>query len=302
MSVRDSINVGWLGYLTLSVIRTVATLSDTMITLGFNHAINARTGVTATTTVDSVGATTTELDLQQNLPAGRGVGYRLTADAGATRALDGTLELQGDAGTYEAEVREQAGSSLIQLSAQGGIGMLGAHLFPTRQIGDSFAAIQVGQEPGVRIYRENQLVGQTNAQGRLLIPGLRAYQNNDIRIEQADLPLDVVVDTLQVQAIPYYRSAVVVSFPVEHPRGALISVQLENGSPLPAGVTLRLDGIPGNEFPSGLNGQVYVTGLADKNEIRAEWSGGSCRFTMTYTATADPLPRMGPYTCRSVEP
>jgi len=302
MSARDSINVGWLGYLTLAVIRTVAATSDTTIALTFNHAINARTGVTAGTTFDSSGGTTTEVDLQQNLPAGRGMGYRLSADAGAMRAIDGTLDLQGDVGTYEAEVREQAGASLVQVSARGGIGTLAGHLFPTREIEDSFAAIQVGHEPGVRIYRENQLVGQTNSQGYLLVPGLRAYQNNDIRIEQADLPLDVVVNTLQAQAVPYFRSAVFVNFPIEHSRGALLSVQLENGSPLPAGALLRLNGAQDNEFPSGLNGEVYVTGLADQNELRAEWSGGSCRFTLTYTTTADPLPRMGPYVCRSAEP
>jgi outer membrane usher protein len=302
MSVRDSINVGWYGYLTLSVIRTVAATSDTTITLGFNHAINARTGVTSSTTFDSGGGTTSELDLQQNLPAGRGIGYRVTADAGATRALDGTLQLQGDAGTYEAEVREQSGSSLITVGARGGVGVLAGHIFPTREIDDSFAAVKVGQESGVRIYRENQLVGQTDAQGYLLVPGLRAYQNNDIRIEQADLPLDVIVDTLQVQAAPYYRSAVVVSFPIEHSRGALLSVQLENGSPLPAGAILRLGSSEGSEFPSGLNGEVYITGLGDRNELRAEWSGGSCHFTMTYTVTADPLPRLGPYICRSAEP
>jgi outer membrane usher protein len=267
-----------------------------------NHAINARTGVNSSTSFDSNGGTTTEQDLQQNLPAGRGVGYRLTADEGAIRAVDGTLELQGDAGIYSAEVREQAGSSLVQLSARGGIGLLAGHASPTREIDDSFAAIQVGQESGVRIYQENQLVGRTNAQGYLLVPGLRAYQNNDIRIEQADLPLDVIVDTLQAQAVPYYRSAVVVNFPIQHSRGALLVVHLEDGYLLPPGVTLRLGNDQGTEFPSGLNGEVYITGLADQNEIHAEWGGGSCSFTMTYTATDDPLPRLGPYICRSTEP
>jgi outer membrane usher protein len=298
LSVRDSINVGWLGYLTLSMNRTVASTSDTSINLGLSHAINARTGLTSDTTFDRGGGTITELGLQQNLPAGPGLGYRLIADAGAMRAFDGTLALQGDAGTYQAEVRQQSGSSLTQISASGGIAMLAGHFFPTREIDDSFAAVQVGQEAGVRIYRENQLVGKTDAHGYLLVPGLRAYQNNDIRIEQADLPLDVVVDTLQAQAVPYFRSAVAVRFPVEHPHGALLSVRLENGSPLSTGALVRLTGQQ-DEFPAGLNGEVYVTGLADRNEVRAEWSGGSCRFTVTYTPTDDPLPRMGPYVCKS---
>jgi len=105
-----------------------------------------------------------------------------------------------------------------------------------------------------------------------------------------------------MQAVPYYRSAAIVSFPITHPRGALLSVRLENGAPLPAGAIVRLGSSHDNDFPSGMNGEVYVTGLADQNELRAEWTGGSCHFTMAYTTTADPLPRMGPYICRSVEP
>jgi outer membrane usher protein len=298
VSIRDSINVGWLGYLALSVIRTAGNASNTTVALSLTHSINARTSLSATTNTDATG-TTTELDMQQSLPAGRGVGYRFVADAGAIRALDGTVDLQGDAGTYELEARKQPGSSLAQVSASGGIALLGSHLFPTRQIDGSFAVVQVGDASNVRVYRENQLVGQTDASGLLLVPGLRAYQDNSLRIEQADLPLDVVIDSFQAQAVPYFRSGVVVNFPVEHPRGALLSVRLENGEPLPTGALVKIESHE-EEFPSGTNGDVYVTGLSDQNELRAEWRGKSCRFTVLYTPSPDPLPHLGPYVCRSV--
>lgn len=301
LSARDSINVGWLGYLTFSVIRTVAGSSDTTFALSLTHSINGRTSLSSTTTSDSTAGSTTELDLQQNLPAGRGMGYRLIADEGAVKAVDGTLDLQGDAGNYEIEARQQSGSSFAQISAAGGIALLGGHVFPTRTVDDSFAVVQVGSEKGVRVYRENQLVGQTDTQGYMLVPGLRPYQDNSIRIEQADLPLDIVVNTVDAQAVPYFRSGVLVSFPVEHPHGALLSVHLENSSALPAGALVKLAGV-GEEFPSGLNGEVYVTGLKEHNELRAEWAGGSCQFSFAYKPSTDPLPRLGPYTCKSIAP
>ena len=301
VSARDSINVGWLGYLSFSVIRTVAGSSDTTFALTLTHSINARTSLSSTTTSDSAAGTTTELDLQQNLPAGRGMGYRLIADAGAMKAVDGTLDLQSDRGNYEIEARQQSGSTLAQVSAAGGIALLGGHVFPTRTVDDSFAVVQVGAENGVRVYRENQLVGQTDRQGYMLVPGLRPYQDNSIRIEQADLPLDIVVDTVQAPAVPYFRSGVLVSFPIAHPHGALLSVHLENGNPLPAGALVRVTGVE-EEFPSGLNGEVYVTGLEEHNELRAEWPGGSCHFSLPYRPGNDPLPRLGPYTCQSIAP
>jgi outer membrane usher protein len=300
LSARDSINIGRLGYVTLSVLRSVANTRDTMIALSLTHSVNARTIASATTTSDA-GGTGTELDLQQSLPAGRGIGYRVIADTGETRAADATLDLQGDVGTYEIEARRQSGATLTQASASGGIAILADHVFASRRIDNSFAVAQVGSEPDVRLYRENQLVGQTDAHGYLLVPGLRAYEDNVIRVEQADLPLDVTVDDMQVQAVPYFRSGVILRFPVARPRGALLLVQLENGEPLPTGALVQVSGQE-EEFPSGLRGEVYVTGLGDSNQLRANWSDKSCNFVMSYSQTDDPLPRLGPYVCKSVSP
>jgi outer membrane usher protein len=299
VSARDSINVGGLGYLTLSVARTLTNTRDTMVALSLTHSVNSRTIASATSTSDA-GGTGTELDLQQSLPAGRGVGYRLIADMGETRAADATLDLQGDVGTYEIEARRQSGATFTQASVSGGFAILADHVFPSRRIDNSFAVAEVGTERDVRLYRENQLVGRTDAQGYLLLPGLRAYQANIIRVEQADLPLDVVVDAMQVQAVPYFRSGVILRFPVARPRGALLLVQTENGEPLPAGALVQVNGQ--EEFPSGLRGEVYVTGLADSNRLRAKWNGQSCEFVVPYSQTDDPLPRLGPYVCRGVAP
>ena len=300
LSGRYSINVGWLGYLSFSVLRTVAGTRDTTVALSLTHSIDARTSLTSSTTSDT-GGTTTELDLQRNLPAGRGLGYRVIADAGAFQAVDGTLDLQGDTGGYAIEAREQSGLKQAQVSAAGGIALLGGHVFPTRPIEDSFAVVQVGAESGVRVYRENQLVGQTDSAGYVLVPGLRAYQDNAISIEQADIPLDRTVATVQSQAVPYFRSGVLVSFPIEHPSGALLTVQLDSGKPLPAGAVVQVSGVK-EEFPTGLNGEVYVTGLTAHNDLHAAWPGGACSFSMAYEPSTDPLPRLGPFVCRSAAP
>jgi outer membrane usher protein len=132
----------------------------------------------------------------------------------------------------------------------------------------------------------------------MLVPALRSYEDNSIRVEQADLPLDITVDAMQVQAIPNFRSGVLLKFPVQRPRGALITVQLENGEPLPTGALVQVTGQ--EEFPSGLHGEVYVTGLQDSNHLRANWSGKSCEFAVPYAQTKDPLPRLGPFVCKGV--
>jgi outer membrane usher protein len=133
---------------------------------------------------------------------------------------------------------------------------------------------------------------------------MRAYQINKVRIEQADLPLDAKVDKLQLDAVPYFRSGVLLQFPVERSRGALLTVVLENGEPLPAGALARIiaDNVEENDvFPVGMGGALYLTGLAASNRLRVTWLKQSCEFMLSFPDSKEPLPDLGSYTCTRVE-
>jgi outer membrane usher protein len=88
-------------------------------------------------------------------------------------------------------------------------------------------------------------------------------------------------------------------FPIERSRGALLTVLLENGEPLPSLATVTLEGQT-ESFPAGMRGEVYISHLADQNRLRATWPGGACEFDAAYTPSADPLPRLGPFECRAI--
>jgi outer membrane usher protein len=300
LSARDSVNVGNAGYLSLTFLRVRAATSDTVIALSFTRSLNPRTSASASATSMAQG-TDTQLQIQKNLPTGRGIGYRVGASAGIATSFDSTLSLRNDVGTYELEVQRQGGRSLTLASMSGGVAAMDGRLFAGQRIESSFAVAHVGEEPGVRVYRENQLIGRTDERGYLLLPGLRPYDANLIRVEQADLPLDVPIDTMEVDAVPRFRSGMLLDFRVERPRGALLEIVLENGQPLPAGALVST-AAQSEQFPSGLRGEVYVTGLESNNQIRAEWTGHHCEFTMPYAQTDDPLPRLGPFVCKSATP
>jgi outer membrane usher protein len=225
----------------------------------------------------------------------------MRAGAGDSNDLGAALSAQNDVGAYLLDAEHRAGGSEVQASASGSFAFMAKQIFVSRRIDSSFAVARVPDRADVRIYSDNQLVGRTTDEGYALLPGLRAYQNNQIRIEQADLPLDVAIGTTQLNAVPYYRSGLLLSFPVNSPHGALISVVLESGEPLPAGALVRLEGVE-EAFPTGLEGQVYVTGLEDSNRLRVEYRNQSCELVVPYTASADPLPRLGPFVCTGVKP
>jgi outer membrane usher protein len=237
-------------------------------------------------------------DLQRNLPAGEGFGYRAAVALGAIDRLDGRISLQTGFGRYDAELTWVEGSSGARLAVVGGIGLVDGDLFVSRQLSHSFATVSVGDFPGVRVYADNQLVGSTDGSGRVVVPRLRPFERNVIRIEVADLPLDAEVAGAERDVRPYDRSGVSVDFGIKRARGALLKLVLENGRPLPPGSSVRLEG-GGEEQVSAPGGEVYLAGLKADNVALATWSGGSCRARFRYQDSGDPQPRLGAFQCRS---
>lgn len=183
-------------------------------------------------------------------------------------------------------------------------------MFASRRISDSFALVQVPGYADVRVYKDNQLVGRTDSGGNALVPNVRAYETNPVTIEALDLPMDARVDALQRDALAYYRSGVVLRFPVGRSRAATLKVRLPNGSSLPAGATVRMEfphqldalDLEHTVFPVGFDGEVYVSGLSERNVLIASWQGQSCRIAVEFIASDDPLPFLGEFLCQGLEP
>jgi outer membrane usher protein len=300
MSVRHGVNVHGLGYFGLSAVRIVGNRErDTSYSLTFSRPLG-RLGSSSMGMKSNDEGLSGYAQVQRSMPAGTGFGYRLRARAGDVQGAQGAISYQGPVGTYSLEAETIEGAMQTRASVSGGLAVMGAGFFPTRRIDSSFAIARVGEEPNVRVYRDNQLVARTNAQGYAILPGLRAYEENQVTIEQSDLPLDAAVSTLQEKAVPAYRSGILLHFPVERARGALLTVVLENGEPLPVGASVTIADHEGS-FPTGVRGEVYIDRLADLNRLTARWPGGTCEFDVAYTPSDDPLPLLGPYECRRVD-
>jgi outer membrane usher protein len=95
----------------------------------------------------------------------------------------------------------------------------------------------------VRVYLDNREVGRTDADGALLLPTLLPYQANRLRVEVEDLPLDTILETDQLEAVPYERSGVAVTFPVRRLQQASAQLRLADGTPLPPAAELGAEGV-----------------------------------------------------------
>ena len=174
--------------------------------------------------------------------------------------------------------------------------MAGGGLLPSRYIDSSFAVVRVPGFSDVRVYAENQQVARTNSKGDALIPRLRPYERNQISIEQSDFPLDARIKGLNMDVYPYYRSGVMLNFPVSRTREAFFSLVQDNGIPLPVGAIVTNE--KGEHFPVGLRGEVFLTDLNVTNQLKAQWQNQSCQFMLEVPENNNQMLEMGEIICQ----
>jgi outer membrane usher protein len=69
---------------------------------------------------------------------------------------------------------------------------------------------------------------------------------------------------------------------------------------MPVGALVTVIG-RGGQFTVAQRGEAYVTGLAQKNRLRATWRDQSCEFEVERPSGAGPQPRIGPIACAGVQ-
>lgn len=109
----------------------------------------------------------------------------------------------------------------------------------------------------MRAFRDRQLVVLTDAEGRVIVPGLRSFEHNVISFAAEDLPLSVDFDNTEFVVTPGYRTGHRIAFSVTRPFSLMARIFPENGAPLPAGATI-VDADTGEEYPVGSGGAVFV--------------------------------------------
>ncbi|HFD15537.1 MAG TPA: fimbrial biogenesis outer membrane usher protein, partial [Rhodospirillales bacterium] len=190
-----------------------------------------------------------------------GLDYRIAGELGDDpRYVDARAGYQGRYGALNGDLEVQDGEVNGRLGVDGSLTLIDGRVAATRRIGRAFGLVELPGFPGVRVYLENREVGRTDDDGLLLIPGLRPYEVNRLRIELADLPLGAVVTRGEVETVPYDRAGIRIPFEVRLEARALARLVGPSGEPLPAGLQLadregRMSALVGRDGLAEITGQ-----------------------------------------------
>lgn len=312
---EDSLSAGYSRHLWRSVqVRlsarwTRGEQSKRELFVGFSAYPRAATTVSAGVRSED-GRESLALDALRSLPLGEGFGYEVSARL--PLATDG--ESQGSAnvqyrrkfGLFSAgfDLSDVPGSERLEtyrLSAAGGLGWTGGTIGLTRPITDSFGVARVGDLPGVRVYQNGQLVGRTNASGKVFLPELASYLDNQISIENHDIPLEYSVPALTKLVSPPLRSGSAVKFEAARIQGVTGTISTRAGEqlvPLEFAIfSLQADGSL-QEYSTGKGGEFYIENLpAGRHAGTATPEGGPCRFVLEVPVTTEFIVEVPPVVC-----
>ena len=206
----------------------------------------------------------------------------------------------GHRGTLTGDVSISRDQKALRLGAQGGMVLTAGQLFLSRRVDESFAVAEVAGYGNVGIGLGSNVLTRTDANGIALIPRLIPYQNNSVRIDPKELPINAEIDSIEQIAVPAWRSAVKVTFPVRSGRGALLKIVFDDNEAAPAGATVHIDGDK-QEFYVARRGEAFVTGLQPTNRLSLKWKEQQCKFEVTLRPEApDEIARVGPMLCKGV--
>jgi outer membrane usher protein len=277
-------------------------LSGTSGSSGMQIGLTIPFGRRSSTSISATSEGTAQFQVQKSASSIGDWGYNAYASAGDSDHEFGQVQYKSPVGMVTAGVDRSAGETTLRIENQGALSVVDRGLFPSNAINDSFAIVDTGSMPNVRVFQENRDVGSTGTSGRLLVPDMRSFDLNHITIEPTDIPPDATIINASREIRPQDRSGVIVRFPIKISHGALLELVDEGGAPVPIGSTATLRS-SGATVPIGYDGEAYVQDLSSRNELTVERADGRrCVVAFDYHVVPGDIPTIGPLRCKEQKP
>lgn len=257
---------------------------------------------------------TESVQVTKNQPIGEGLGFvlsgsRVSDPSGQSLQFKSNIQYNAPVAILRADLgrnRDQLGRTLndYRVSVAGGLGYVDGTVGFGRPITDSFGIVKVGEVAGVEVSVNGQPMGKTNAQGKVFVPTLSAYFDNDVSIAPESVPIDYSIAATKKTVSPSLRSGAVVDFAVTKLQaltGKLKYQQAGTIKPLEfQEISIEVDGKK-NTFETGRGGEFYLENLKPGTyAARVQVDGKPCLFDIVIPTSEETFVELGDLTCRPV--
>ncbi|KRA56680.1 hypothetical protein ASD79_16595 [Caulobacter sp. Root655] len=216
--------------------------------------------------------------------------WRLRMEQGARSRIEAQGAYRGRTFRVAGAAQNIDGATRAQVQIDGALAWLGGAPALANRLDGSFAMVDVGA-PGVPVLFQNQKIGQSGRDGRLVVRNLSAFDDNKIAIDPRMLALDLEAADTEKLVVPIDGGGVLVRFGVaKSPPSALVTLRLADGGYVPAGAEAARSGASERTIV-GYDGQVFLTDLHATNDLTVYLEDGvTCAVRFTFS----PGPKGGP--------
>ncbi|WP_338512142.1 fimbria/pilus outer membrane usher protein [Pseudomonas trivialis] len=245
------------------------------------------------------GASRQRLNYSSAVPSEGGVGYNLgyaQGDGPTYRQADLTWRLQSvqlQAGVYGSSDAETRWAD-----ASGSLVWMGGNVFAANRINDAFVVVSTQGFAGIPVRYENQLVGQTDRHGHLLVPWSSAYYRAKYEIDPLNLPPNIQSQNVEQRVSVRQGSGYLLEFPLRRVLAASITLVDRQHQELPLG-SLVVHEQSNTQAVVGWDGLVYLENLSAHNTLQVTLGEGqSCQATFDMDEQQQDVPLIGPLVCQ----
>lgn len=155
----------------------------------------------------------------------------------------------------------------LNMSASGGVVAYSGGVTFGQAFSNSLAIVEAVGAKDTSVMSGNI---ETDHRGYAVVPYLSSYQRNTISLNPATLPNDVDITQSSIDVFPTKGAVVIAKFATRTGAQALITLSKE-GTKLPFGTLVSVEGTTDNTGIVGDGGQVYLSGLSEQGRIVAKW-------------------------------
>lgn len=252
------------------------------------------------------------LQLTKAQPVGEGLGYVLSADRSTSPTIDGSqlnsrVQYNASAAVLQGEFgrRRDIGqtTSDYRVSVAGGLAWVGGQLALGRPVTESFGIVKVGEIPGVAVAVNGQPIGRTDASGKIFIPTLSPYFDNDISIAPESVPIEYSIPSTVKKVSPSLRSGTVVDFGVTRVQAFTGRLKYQQeGQTKPVELQEISINVEGKKLTlqTGRGGEFYFENLKAGNyAATASAESKPCLFELVVPRSDETFVDLGEFVCEA---